>query len=114
MPLYVRAGAIIPVDPVRQYAAEKVDRPSLIAIYPGADGSYVMYDDDGASLDYKRDIATWTRFRWNERSQTLRIEPDPRSKSKFVGERKFEVSIAPQGRSKMVTYSNRPTEVSFR
>jgi alpha-glucosidase (family GH31 glycosyl hydrolase) len=114
MPLYVRAGAIIPVDPVRQYTAEKVDRPSMIAVYPGADGSYVMYDDDGASLDYKRDIATWTRFRWNERSQTLRIEPDHRTKSRSVGDRKFEVSIAPQGRSKTVTYSNRPTEVSFR
>jgi alpha-glucosidase (family GH31 glycosyl hydrolase) len=114
MPLYVRAGAILPVDPVRQYTAAKVDRPSLIAIYPGADGSCVMYDDDGASLDYKRDIATWTRFRWNERSQTLRIEPDSRTKSKSVGDRKFEVSIAPQGRSKTVTYSNRPVEVSFR
>jgi hypothetical protein len=73
-----------------------------------------MYDDDGATLDYKRDIATWTHLRWDERSQTLRIEPDPRTKSKFLGERKFEVSIAPQGRSKTVTYSNRPIDVSFR
>jgi alpha-glucosidase (family GH31 glycosyl hydrolase) len=113
MPLYVRAGAIIPVDPIRQYTAQKIDRPSIIGIYPGADGSFVMYDDDGATLDYKRDIATWTRFRWDERSQTLRIEPDPRTKSKSVGGRKFDVSIAPQGRSKTVAYSNRPIEVSF-
>jgi alpha-D-xyloside xylohydrolase len=83
-------------------------------VYPGADGSSVIYDDDGTSLDYKRDIATWTRFRWDERSQTLRIEPDSRTKAKSVGDRKFEVSIVRQGRSKTVTYSNRPIEVSFR
>jgi alpha-glucosidase/alpha-D-xyloside xylohydrolase len=114
MPLYVRAGAIIPLDPVRQYTSEKVDGPSTIAIYPGADGSFVMYEDDGSTLDYKRDIATWTRFRWDERSQTLRIEPDPRTKAKSAGQRKFEVSIATQGRSKTIAYSNRPIEVSFK
>jgi alpha-glucosidase (family GH31 glycosyl hydrolase) len=114
MPLYVRAGAIVPLDPVRQYTAEKVDRPSRIVIYPGTDGTFVMYDDDGSSLDYKRDVATWTRFRWNEGSETLRIESDSRTKLNSVGERKFEVSITPQGRSKTVTYSNRPIDVSFR
>jgi alpha-glucosidase/alpha-D-xyloside xylohydrolase len=114
MPLYVRAGAIIPVDPVRQYTGEKVNRPSLIAIYPGADGSFVMYEDDGSSLDYKRDVATWTRFRWNERLRTLTIEPNSRTKSKSVAERQFQVSLVPEGRSKTVTYSNRTIEVSFK
>ena len=42
MPLYVRAGAIIPTDPIRQYTAEKVSQPSMIAIYPGADGSFTL------------------------------------------------------------------------
>jgi alpha-glucosidase (family GH31 glycosyl hydrolase) len=114
MPLFVRAGAIIPLDPVRQYTSEKVNQPTTIAVYPGADGSFVMYDDDGSSLDYTRDIATWTRFLWDDRSQTLRIEPDSRTKSRPVGDRKFEVTLAPLGRSKTVTYSNRPIEVRFR
>ncbi len=114
MPLYIRAGAVIPIDPVRQYTEEKLTRPSMLAIYPGTDGSFAMYDDDGSSLDYKRDVATWIRLRWKDRSRTLSIEPDPRTKSKFIVQRQFKVSIVPEGRSKAVTYSNRAIEVNFK
>ena len=47
MPLYVRAGSIIPMGPVKQYAAEKVDGPLTLLIYPGAD-AFALYEDDGA------------------------------------------------------------------
>jgi alpha-glucosidase (family GH31 glycosyl hydrolase) len=44
MPLYVKAGAIVPFGPVRQYAREPVDEPLTLQIYPGADGCFVLYD----------------------------------------------------------------------
>lgn len=113
MPLYVRAGAVLPLDPVRQYTSEKVSQPTRICVYPGADGSFVMYDDDGSSLDYKRDIATWTRFRWNERSRTLKIELDSRTKAKPVAARDFEVLLVPTGQRKTIAFSNRPVELKF-
>src|SRR5208282_4869904 len=55
MPLYVRAGAILPLDPVRQYTGEPVDQPTEIQVYPGADGGFLLYEDDGRSFNYRHD-----------------------------------------------------------
>src|SRR5439155_6015614 len=54
MPLYVRAGAIVPFGPVKQYAAEKAAGPLTMVIYPGADGAFDLFEDDGRSFDYER------------------------------------------------------------
>ena len=54
MPLYVAAGTILPLGPVKQYTAEETDQPLSISIYPGADGSFLLYEDDGRSFDYRR------------------------------------------------------------
>ena len=48
MPLYVRAGAILPLDPPRQYVDEPTDQPTTLAVYTGADGEFVLYEDDGS------------------------------------------------------------------
>lgn len=81
LPLYVRAGAIVPLDPVRQYTAQPVTEPTTLRVFPGADGAFTLYDDDGASLAY-RDGAdprtTWIRCRWDDAKRTLTIERDPR------------------------------------
>ena len=75
MPIYVRAGAIIPFDPVRQYAEEPVSSPTTLRIYPGADGEFTLYDDDGISQDYLRGNATWIRITWNDATRTLTLRP---------------------------------------
>lgn len=113
MPLYARAGAIIPLDPIRQYTSEKVNQPTTITVFAGADGSFVMYDDDGSSLDYKLDVANWTGFRWNDRSRTLTIEPDSRTRLKSSVAREFEVSLVPAGQRKSVAFPGRKVEVRF-
>ena len=66
MPLHVRAGAIIPMGPVKQYVDEPVDGPLTLVVYPGADGAFALYEDDGKSFDYRqgewmRIAMTWTR-----------------------------------------------------
>jgi alpha-glucosidase/alpha-D-xyloside xylohydrolase len=53
MPLYVRAGSIIPLGPVRQYVAEKVEGPLTLQVYPGANGAFTIYEDDGSTFDYR-------------------------------------------------------------
>lgn len=54
MPLYVRAGAIVPVGPERQYVAEPSSEPITLRIYPGADGRFSWYQDDGISFGYRQ------------------------------------------------------------
>jgi alpha-glucosidase (family GH31 glycosyl hydrolase) len=114
MPLFVRAGAIIPLDPVRQYTAQSVTQPTTLMVFPGVDGSFTMYDDDGTSLDYLKDIALWTDLRWDDRSQTLTVQRDDRSKSKKSTARKFDVVIAPTGVSKQVEFTGRKAQAKFR
>ena len=52
MPLYVRAGAIVPFDPVRQYTSQPVTEPTTLKVYTGADGEYTLYADDGITQEY--------------------------------------------------------------
>ena len=55
MPLYVKAGSIIPLDPPRQYTAEEKSEPLEIRIYSGGNAYYELYQDDGISLDYLKE-----------------------------------------------------------
>ena len=112
MPIYVRAGAIIPFDPIRQYTAEVVKEPTTLKIYTGADGSYTLYEDDGVSTDYLRGNFKLTSINWNNSTNTLTILPG-NSKNKKADERIFKVELIPQGVTKEVTYSGNKTEILF-
>jgi alpha-glucosidase/alpha-D-xyloside xylohydrolase len=111
MPLYVRAGTILPLDPVRQYTNQQTDEPTTVRIYTGADGTFRLYQDDGASLDYQRGQFAWTKFQWNDESRQLTIEPDggdlqPRS-------REYVVELIPSGERKTVSYDGQRVQVEF-
>jgi alpha-glucosidase (family GH31 glycosyl hydrolase) len=73
MPLYVRAGAIIPMGPVKQYTDERVDGPLTVTIYPGADGAFLMYEDDGKSFAHRKGAWTGIEFTWHDTSRRLAI-----------------------------------------
>ena len=114
MPIYVRAGAIIPFDPVRQYTAQPVTEPTEIRVYPGADGDFTLYDDDGTSQAYLTGGATYTRFIWDDRSHTLAIEPDTRWRATTpVAPRDFTVVVEPNGRRQTVHYAGARIRVQF-
>jgi alpha-glucosidase/alpha-D-xyloside xylohydrolase len=114
MPIYVRAGAIIPVDPVRQYTSEPVQEPTTLKVYRGADSQYTLYEDDGLSQEYLKGRGTWTRIVWNDRTKQLTIEPGaPRGATNVVSERTFRVQLLPEGTSKEVTYSGKRLQATF-
>jgi alpha-glucosidase/alpha-D-xyloside xylohydrolase len=114
MPIYVRAGAIVPVDPVRQYTSEPIDEPTTIRVYRGADGDYTLYEDDGISQEYLEGKGTWTRLTWNDRAKQLTIEPDPRTRTPgAVTARRLKVQMLPEGTTKEVTYSGKRVRVEF-
>lgn len=54
IPLFIRAGSIVPTTEVMQYVDEKPDAPYEIVIYGGANGEFVLYDDDGDGYDYEK------------------------------------------------------------
>jgi alpha-glucosidase/alpha-D-xyloside xylohydrolase len=111
LPLYVRAGAIIPHDPVRQYSGEPTDKPTIVQIYAGRDGSFRWYDDDGATLDYQRGRFDWTRLDWDDDNRRLTIKPDGGESG--PSSRKLIVELIPGGQRKDVQYDGETTEVTF-
>jgi alpha-glucosidase/alpha-D-xyloside xylohydrolase len=113
MPIYVRAGAIVPFDPVRQYVDEPVSEPTTIRIYRGANGDFTLYDDDGNSQAYLDGMGTWTNFAWNDAERKLTIKPDARSKDRTRGSREFDVLLLPDNQHKKATFSGAPVEVMF-
>ncbi|HJZ53394.1 MAG TPA: TIM-barrel domain-containing protein [Gemmataceae bacterium] len=112
LPLYVRAGAIIPLDPVRQYTAQPTDEPTTIRVYPGRDGEFRLYEDDGESLDYLKGKFTRTRLKWDDTARRLAIEPD--GQIGFVtGPRTFVVELVTGGKPQAVRYMGKRVEVMF-
>jgi alpha-glucosidase/alpha-D-xyloside xylohydrolase len=115
MPIYVRAGAIIPVDPIRQYTSEPVSEPTTIRVYRGANGQFVLYDDDGASQDYRRGRGSWTRLTWDDRNGRLSIEPGaPAGATNAVGRRRFRIVTVPDSARAEVTFTGRRVVVTPR
>ncbi|MFY9855603.1 MAG: TIM-barrel domain-containing protein [Terracidiphilus sp.] len=73
IPLYIRAGAIIPMGPEIEYAGEKPDAPIELRIYRGADGSFSLYEDEGDSYAYEKGTHAITPIRWDDATGTLTI-----------------------------------------
>jgi alpha-glucosidase/alpha-D-xyloside xylohydrolase len=105
MPIYARAGAIIPLDPVRQYTGEPVKAPLTLRIFPGADGSFTLYEDDGSSLDYLEGKFALTAFAWDDKARTLTIQP----RSPAVRAQTFRIVLG--GREKTVAYRGKPVSI---
>ena len=85
MPLHVRAGAIIPMDPVRQYVDEEVSDPLQLTVYPGRDGTFDLYDDDGQTFGYRRGEFTRLAIRWTDATRKLSVNLAPGSKMLATG-----------------------------
>jgi len=93
IPLYVRAGAIIPFGPVTQYTAEPTDSRLTVVVYPGEDGDYVLYEDDGLSFAYQRDGWVGLSMSWNDRERVLRLRRAPGGNLESVA-RVIDVRVA--------------------
>jgi alpha-D-xyloside xylohydrolase len=73
MPLFVRAGSILPFGPELQYIAEKPSDPITLYVYEGSDGAFSLYEDDGLTYNYESGAYTEIPLSWNDRSKTLTI-----------------------------------------
>ncbi len=111
MPLYVRAGAIVPLGPVKQFTSQKVDEPLSISIYPGADASFLLYEDDGASFNYRKGEWMGIQMDWKDAARTLTLRLAPGSRMLAPLRRKLEVKLAQETRPAL--FDGTPLSVSF-
>lgn len=73
VPLFVRAGSIVPFGPKLQYADEKPADPIELRVYPGANGSFTLYEDEGNGYGYEKGQYATIPFTWSDRDKTLDI-----------------------------------------
>ncbi|NCI45191.1 glycoside hydrolase family 31 protein [Sediminibacterium soli] len=110
MPVYVKAGAIIPFDPVRQHTAETVKEPTMLKVFSGANGSFTLYEDDGISQDYLKGIASLTTIAWNDTDKKLTLTPSGKQGNT---PRVFKLQLLPAGTIKEIRYAGKPVTIQF-
>ena len=103
MPLYVRAGALVPMGPVKQYSDERVPGPLTLHVYPGADGTFDLYEDDGRSFAYRRGEWFGLRVMWTDRTRTLSMRLAPGARMLPPARRTIDVRVA-GGATKTVVF----------
>ena len=105
MPVYVRAGSIIPFGPDVQYSDEKNWQELEIRVYPGADGTFTLYEDEGDGYNYERGAFTEIPFIWDDSTRTLTIGPRKGSYKGMLRERRFTIIVAGHTSSQPQTVS---------
>jgi alpha-glucosidase/alpha-D-xyloside xylohydrolase len=111
IPLYIRAGAILPLGPVKQYAEERVDQPLSVSIYPGSDGSFLLYEDDGKTFDYRKGEWMGTQMDWNDARRVLTLRLAEGSRMLPPGRRRIQVKLEETVRA--TEFDGHKIEVAF-
>lgn len=103
VPMFVRAGSILPLGPEMQYVGEQSWDNLELRLYPGADGSFTLYEDEGDNYNYEQGAYATIAFSWNDHARTLTIGPRQGNYPGMILNRKFTV-VLPDGQSRQVEY----------
>jgi alpha-D-xyloside xylohydrolase len=121
LPLYIKAGSIVPMGPYLQFATEKVADPIELRVYTGADADFVLYEDENDTYNYMKGNYSTIAINWNEASKTLTIKD---RKGEFPGmlkNRSFRVvwvtpkngnGVEPAKTAETVQYSGKEISIS--
>jgi alpha-D-xyloside xylohydrolase len=91
IPVFARAGGIVPIGPVKPYADAPSDEPIELRVYPGANGSLALYDDAGDGFGYEKGEYSLVRLAWNDRSRTLSLAAREGTYPAMAPRQKFKI-----------------------
>ena len=114
IPLYVRAGSILPLGPELQWSDEKAADPLELRIYPGADASFCLYEDDGLTYAYEKGACTRIPIRWDDATRTLTLGEREGSFPGMPETRRIQVTLpdgSPAG--EVLTYTGAPVSLKL-
>ena len=110
VPMFVRAGSILPLGPEMQYVGEKKWDNLEMRIYPGANGSFVLYEDEGDNYNYEKGAYATITFEWNDSKKMLTIGDRQGNYPGMLKTRTFTF-VMPDGQQKQIEYSGSKTEI---
>lgn len=97
MPLYVRAGTILPLGPESEYADQYPQAPITLRVYAGADADYTLYQDDGTTYAYENGAFAKIHLHWNNSTRTLTIDARQGRFHGMHSERDFRIVLVRPG-----------------
>ena len=103
VPMFIRAGSILPLGPEMQYVGEKMWDNLEIRVYPGADGQFLLYEDEGDNYNYEKGIYSTILFQWNDKTRRLTIGSRQGEYPGMLKSRQFMV-VLPDGTTKTIAY----------
>ena len=112
VPMFVRAGSILPLGPEMQYVGEKSWSQLELRVYPGADGTFVLYEDEGDGYAYEQGVYATTPMQWDDRHRTLTIGRRQGSYPGMLTERQFTI-VLPDGTARTARYRGETITVAF-
>ena len=112
VPMYVRAGSILPLGPEMQYVGEKPWDNLELRVYPGADGSFVLYEDEGDNYNYEKGVYSTITFQWNDKSKILTISQRKGDYPGMLQKRQFTI-VLPDGQRQIVSYEGKEIQVKL-
>jgi alpha-D-xyloside xylohydrolase len=112
VPMFLRAGSILPLGPEMQYVGEKAWDNLELRVYPGADGTFTLYEDEGDNYNYEKGIYSTITFQWNDKARTLTILDRKGDYPGMLKNRKFTI-VLPDGNTKTIDYDGNKTEIKL-
>ena len=112
VPMFVRAGSILPLGPEMQWVGEKKWDNLELRIYPGADGIFMLYEDEGDNYNYEKGAYSVIQFSWNDKTHTLTIGDRQGSYPGMLQNRRFAV-VLPDGRQQVVEYEGKKLDIAM-
>lgn len=111
LPLFVKAGSIVPTTEVVEYSAASVGKPITIDIYPGKDAEFTLYDDAGDNYDFEKGECTRIKMKWDDKKNTLIIDDSEGTYEGAPDKRHF--IIRKDGKTKKVDYEGKKTTIKI-
>ena len=112
VPMFVRAGSILPLGPEMQYVGEKAWNNLEMRIYPGADAEFSLYEDEGDNYNYEQGYYSNIIFTWSDRTRTLHISARQGGYKGMLLDRKFTL-VLPDGTTRTIDYNGNQVSVRF-
>jgi alpha-D-xyloside xylohydrolase len=111
IPLLVKAGSILPMGPFLQYATEKPANPLELRIYPGADGTFTLYEDENDNYNYEKGIHATIDFIWNETGRALTIEEQNGHFPGMLEARTINIVLVRENHGTGIEICNKPDKI---
>ena len=112
VPMFVRAGSILPLGPEMQYVGEQRWDNLELRVYPGADGRFTLYEDEGDNYNYEKGVYATIAFQWNDKSRTLTIGKRKGEYPGMLQQRRFTI-VLPNGTTKTTNYNGSEVKVKL-